>query len=242
MATATRSPQQPLRFSATPEIAQPGVNEWLDISERDYVLQNWGPSPVFRDIDNVWTKLNEMDPEEVLRYTKNGAPVTRPATCARHGLFQLAGTRFGQWIAWVDQEARYSSGWHGAGEGSCPGCHAERKRRNEQDLVAVALCGPKYGFFVPRRLYLETPAHCTLHGRFIFRVNVVELDHADARVERGARRVELTLDDDLCARCEAEAAYEYEIQEAIGLSNEEWERGSEHILRAIDIARGNEVL
>lgn len=182
----------------------------------------------FPNYEIVWDEINDVDPEQPLQQITAGPTVQCNETCDVHGSFVRTGFRWRAWVALAGKEEMYSRGWsHDAG---CPGCLADY--RDVVDNHPNAWCIPL------RRFELKTPASCPDHGNFVFEATLYEYTQEYAEGIHHPR-VEIVREFNLlCPHCDADWLYETGVQHQLDLTAEEWERGKKHILKALDIARG----
>lgn len=170
----------------------------------------------------VFDELETLNPEDLIRKIETGQPVHRNRICEVHGTFTQIGHRVGRWIAWSGHENIYSSGWTGD-EGSCPGCRAKY------------LQSPKRPGYWPTRYQFETPALCDIHGPLILKAHVYVCEE-NPYVER----VQVNEDSmGRCPDCESQTLREMQLQDSLGLSNEEWEICGKQVMAALASAEHN---
>jgi hypothetical protein len=207
--------------------------EWVEWYEgKDEWITDWSSDvTVVRHFEKALEELDLENEERLLALIKVGEPIRRTENCSLHGDFVRHGIRCGRWIAWQGMESVYSSGWqYGAG---CDGCEERRKdRRKDGDSEA-----PEKHPGLPIRGYeLRSPAFCATHGAYILAIRVYE--RSQIWVDAGEDRFDVSGDyNSDCPGCDSDWIYESDLQDKLELSKEEWQRGRERILDAIDHAR-----
>ena len=224
--TVTSAPETVTSATLNSDMVSP---EWIDEGFEEF-RNEWGNrAAATRLVDDAISEIEDFDPTELVNNILQGVPVTHESLCEDHGVFTRQGHRFGEWLAWDGNEGMYSSGW--SADAGCRGCtesHEEafRDRPEARELLPV------------RRFELRTPVACARHGRFILQVLLMEYGPAYERMF--AERFHLGIGQyvDACPRCEAEWLHREEIRDALDLTEDQWERGSERILQALEYAQG----
>lgn len=171
----------------------------------------------------VFEELEALKPEDLIRKIETGQPVRRTRRCEVHGTFTQLGHRVDRWIAWSGHEEIYTSGWTGD-EGSCPGCRTEY------------LHSPNRSGYCPTRFQFETPALCEVHGPLILKAHVYVCEE-NSYIER-VQVHETSMG--RCPDCESQTVYEMQLQDSLGLSNEEWDICGKQVMAALACAEHNQ--
>jgi hypothetical protein len=184
---------------------------------------------------DLWEAAGEIDDDEgvdlaqLMAKIQSGTPITREEKCSKHGPFLRKGFRFDNWLAWNGRESMFSSDRSDEG---CAGCKDDEERWDKEHPEG-AQRRAEFAHTLPILTFeLESPAICRRHGALT--IEAVLHEYGEVWIQAKQPRFRLMQRYMCwCPGCEAECIYEMQVQEDLGLSNEQWERGGTQILAAI---------
>ena len=195
-----------------------GQEEWAEHWDSDVT--------VIRHFEDAVEELDlENETEEgFLARIRLGERLCRTENCSLHGDFVRQGFRCGKWIAWEGVECIYSPGFgYNAG---CHGCE-------EKPGSGTGDCNPNLPI---RGAELRSPVFCPTHGSYILTYRLYE--RPQSWVDLGEDRFDISGDHNSdCPGCDADWMYETNLKHQLELSTEQWERGRDRIIAAIDYAQ-----
>ena len=201
--------------------------EWIEWFSNGKTPNGGKALPLFGDA--LAEIEEEIELEELMRQILQGPTVQRNEVCEVHGPFVRTGYRWRHWIAWSGQREFYGPGW--SHESGCLGClndfHKLQAERLKKEFSSVPV----------RRFDLRTPVTCPDHGDFILLAILREFPKQYAEIMGRRFEVGSAEYNNVCPGCEQNWLDRCELQEQLGLSDEEWERGGKRILEALTAAR-----
>ena len=209
-----------------PDIAMsPEGVEWFEGQEE--WAEHWDSDvTVIRHFEDAVEELDlENETEDgFLSRIRLGERLCRTENCSLHGDFVRQGFRCGKWIAWEGVECIYSPGFgYNAG---CHGCE-------EKPGSGTGDCNPNLPI---RGAELRSPVFCPTHGSYILTYRLYE--RPQSWVDLGEDRFDISGDHNSdCPGCDADWMYETNLKHQLELSTEQWERGRDRIIAAIDYAQ-----